>query len=78
MDKDFSLITFNCLTPDTELFIKEDGVIKHVTFNYFDDISILRGRREEDFAPVKNADGNDSPDTAIKLYNNYWKKQKED
>ena len=40
-------------------------------FNYFDDISILRGKREVDFAPIKNATGNDSPETAIKLYNNF-------
>lgn len=42
-------------------------------FNFFDEISILRGKREEDFAPVKNAKGIDSPDTAKELYNNYWK-----
>ena len=42
-------------------------------FNFFDDISILRGKRENDFAPVKNKIGNDSPDTAKELYNNYWK-----
>lgn len=41
-------------------------------FNFFDDISILRGKRERDFAPVKNKAGNDSPDTAKELYNNYW------
>lgn len=41
-------------------------------FNFFDDISILRGKRERDFAPVKNKSGNDSPDTAKELYNNYW------
>lgn len=43
-------------------------------FNFFDDISILRGKREMDFAPVKNREGNDSPETARELYNNYWKK----
>ena len=42
------------------------------SFEYFDKISILRGKREEDFAPVKNATGVDSPETAIKLYNNFW------
>ena len=42
-------------------------------FNFFDDISILRGRREKDFAPVKNKNGNDSPETSRELYNNYWK-----
>ena len=40
-------------------------------FNYFNSISVLRGKREEDFAPVKNKEGNDSPETAIKLYNDY-------
>ena len=42
-------------------------------FKYFNDISILRVKREENFAPVKNKDGNDSPETAIKLYNEYWR-----
>ena len=44
-------------------------------FGYFDDISILRGRREEDFAPIKNKEGVDSPETAIKLYNDFHKKK---
>ena len=35
---------------------------------------ILRGRREEDFAPIKNAEGVDSPESATKLYNDYWEK----
>lgn len=42
-------------------------------FNFFEDISILRGKREADFAPVKNKTGNDSAETAKELYNNYWK-----
>lgn len=46
-------------------------------FTFFDNISILRGRREEDFAPVKNSEGEDSPKTAIELYNNYWKNKGE-
>ncbi len=46
-------------------------------FAFFDDISILRGRRDEDFAPVKNKEGEDSPETAIALYNaNLEKKNK--
>lgn len=42
-------------------------------FKLFDDITILRGNREEDFAPIKNKTGEDSPETAKKLYENYWK-----
>ena len=44
-------------------------------FNYFKNIAILRGKREEDFAPIKNKDGVDSPKTALKLYMNYWNKK---
>lgn len=43
------------------------------SFEYFNQISILRGVREEDFAPVKNKENVDSPETAAKLYNEYWK-----
>lgn len=42
-------------------------------FSMFNHISILRGRRENDFAPIKNKEGIDSPETAIELYRNYWK-----
>ena len=44
-------------------------------FELFDDIAILRGKREEDFAPVKNKDGVDSPKTAKELYEKYWNRQ---
>lgn len=43
------------------------------SFVFFENITLLRGKREEDFAPVKNKEGEDSPKTAIELYNNYWK-----
>jgi UDP-N-acetylglucosamine/UDP-N-acetylgalactosamine diphosphorylase len=39
-------------------------------FSYFDDIAILRVKREEEFAPVKNKEGEDSPKTALELYLN--------
>ena len=44
-------------------------------FEFFDDIAILRGKREDDFAPVKNKEGVDSPATAKELYENYWERQ---
>lgn len=47
------------------------------SFEFFNQISIVRGKREEDFAPVKNKEGVDSPATASKLYNDYWRKQNE-
>ena len=41
-------------------------------FELFDDIAILRGKREDDFAPVKNYEGVDSPKTAKELYEKFW------
>ena len=45
-------------------------------FEFFDDIAILRGKREDDFAPVKNKEGVDSPKTAKELYEKYWQNRK--
>jgi len=61
----------NLVTPEEPNAYKFEYFIFD-SFEYFDKISILRGKREEDFAPVKNATGVDSPETAIKLYNNFW------
>ena len=44
------------------------------TFCMFDKITILRGKREEDFAPIKNMKGVDSPDTAREMYEKYMSK----
>lgn len=41
-------------------------------FELFDNIAILRGKREEDFAPVKNKEGVDSPKTAKESYEKFW------
>lgn len=45
------------------------------SFEMFDDMAILRAKREDEFAPIKNATGVDSPETAINLYNNFWSKR---
>ena len=58
----------NLIVPDNKNVYKFESFIFDA-FSNFDDISILRVKREEEFAPIKNAEGNDSPETAIKLYN---------
>ena len=41
-------------------------------FGELDDMAILRVNREEEFAPVKNASGVDSPETARELYRKFY------
>ncbi len=41
-------------------------------FGEVDNMAVLRVKREEEFAPVKNATGEDSPETARKLYNAFY------
>ena len=45
-------------------------------FESLDDMAILRVKREDEFAPVKNAVGVDSPETARKLYIDFHNKNK--
>lgn len=45
-------------------------------FEYLEDMVVLRVNREEEFAPIKNASGNDSPKTAKKIYDNYFLNKK--
>lgn len=57
---------------------EEPNAYKYETFIFdgfskFDNITLLRGKREEDFAPIKNKEGTDSPQTAVELYNKFWK-----
>ena len=44
-------------------------------FSLLPEVGLLRGVREDEFAPVKNAEGNDSPETARKLYLDYQKRK---
>ena len=41
-------------------------------FSMFDNMLILRTLREEEFAPIKNKEGVDSPKTARELYTAFW------
>lgn len=44
-------------------------------FEYLNDMVILRVNREEEFAPIKNATGVDSPESAKEIYENFYKKE---
>lgn len=66
----------NLVVPDEPNSYKFEMFIFD-SFNYVSDIAILRGTREVDFAPVKNKEGVDSPETARVLYNNYWANNEE-
>ena len=60
--------------PEEPCLIKYEAFIFDY-FNKVDDVTIFRVERDEEFAPVKNKEGQDSPETAIKLYNNKYFKE---
>ncbi len=44
-------------------------------YELFDNVTVLRVKREDEFAPIKNASGQDSPKTALALYKAYKRKK---
>ena len=64
----------NLITPEGKNVYKFESFIFDA-FSYYNEMSILRVKREDEFAPIKNAEGNDSPETATKLYNQKLKKK---
>ena len=42
-------------------------------FSKVDDMLLLRSVREHEFAPIKNKEGQDSPQTALELYKKCWR-----
>lgn len=62
----------NVITSDKPNAYKFEAFIFDA-FEYLKDMAILRVNREEEFAPVKNAEGVDSPETARELYKKFHK-----
>ncbi len=62
----------NLVSSDTPNAYKFEAFIFDA-FEYLNDMAILRVKREEEFAPVKNAEGVDSPETARELYKKFHK-----
>ena len=58
----------NKIVPDSPNAYKFEAFLFDA-FGELDDMAVVRVRREEEFAPVKNAEGVDSPKTAKELYN---------
>ena len=66
-----------CIEPDEPNAYKFEAFIFDA-FERYNGMSILRVKREDEFAPVKNAEGVDSPETARNLYNNKYMKKGND
>ena len=67
-----------CEYKDENGNLKQENVYKFEKFIFdgfvfFEDMTLLRVLREEEFAPIKNKEGVDSPETAKKLYEDYIK-----
>lgn len=60
----------NLVTPEQPNAYKFESFMFDI-FNSLDSMAVIRVKREEEFAPVKNATGVDSPDTARELYKKY-------
>lgn len=65
----------NIINPDKPNAYKFESFLFDA-FESLDDMAILRVKREEEFAPVKNAEGVDSPETARELYIGFHNKNK--
>lgn len=62
-----------------EVDLKEEKIITENTFkfekfiydafSYFDDMLLLRVKKEDEFAPIKSFEGNNNVEKAIELYN---------
>ncbi len=61
------------ITPETPNAYKFESFLFDA-FSQITEFGLLRGKREEDFSPVKNATGVDSPETARRDYLNYHSK----
>ena len=63
----------NLIVPDGPNAYKFEAFLFDA-FGELDDMVVMRVKREEEFAPVKNPTGEDSPETARELYNNVFNK----
>lgn len=78
-------LPYHCAHKKIEYLNKEGQVVKPEepnaykfeafifdAFKMLDEMAIFRVKREEEFAPIKNAEGKDSPKTALELYKNFY------